>query len=396
MLLFYALILRSFLFSELGSASTPVQRYHLEGKYGLFVSRLGQQYKIKWITSVSEEGRFSYEDKGGLYKSLVTPQSIVHSVTIPVSNEPLTITFGGASSEMEQIRLDPDIERDLYDFKNVDSLYVLGDTHGNFEEVLQILQSARLINQETQWIGGSAHLVFLGDILDRGNDALRLAWFIYELEQSASENGGSVHLVLGNHEVMVMSNDLRYVTAKEKQIAVTHQVTYNQLFDPQQTYLGKWLASKPALLKIDKVLFCHGGMITGESLAEVNNVVYNYLQEDLFTHLMDEPFDSVQYSKDRQLEQLDYLYNSHGPLWFRGYVQSDTLDAYLTWTMKHLNTSLHVVGHTIVSAIQQSYDGKLIATNVTKAGTEMLLLIKEKKSKYSRFKIGLNGEINPL
>ena len=160
---------------------------------------------------------------------------------------------------MGKLRLFQTYERDAFEFKGVDSVYVLGDTHGNFEEVVQILQNSKLIDENHQWIGESAHLVFLGDILDRGMDALRLTWFIYELEQSAAQHGGQIHLILGNHEIMVMSNDLRYVSAKEQQVANMHQVSYQQLYHPTRSVLGRWLSTKPAALKIDGDFICAWG-----------------------------------------------------------------------------------------------------------------------------------------
>ena len=294
---------------------------------------------------------------------------------------------------MGKSRLFQTHERDAYEFKGVDSVYVLGDTHGNFEEVVQILQNSKLIDENHQWIGRSAHLVFLGDILDRGKDALRLTWFIYELEQSAAQHGGQIHLILGNHEIMVMSNDLRYVSAKEQQVANMHQVSYQQLYHPTRSVLGRWLSTKPAALKIDEILFAHGGIIMGSSLKSFNDRAYDYTQTPLFSHLMEQPFDSVSFSQVEREEQKDYLYDSFGPFWFRGYVQTDTLGSYLDAILLNNKAKLHVVGHTTVPSISSFYKGKLIATNVPKAGTEMLLLTKSKRSKYHRFRINLFGEV---
>ena len=217
-------------------------------------------------------------------------------------------------------------------------------------------------------------MVFLGDVLDRGKDALRLTWFIYELEQSAAQHGGQIHLILGNHEIMVMSNDLRYVSAKEQQVANMHQVSYQQLYHPTRSVLGRWLSTKPAALKIDGILFAHGGIIMGASLKSFNDRVYQYTQAPLFSHLMEQPFDSVSFSQVEREEQKDYLYDSFRPFWFRGYVQTDTLGSYLDAILLNNKAKLHVVGHTTVPSISSFYNGKLIATNVPKAGTEMLLL----------------------
>ena len=368
------------------------QKYHFDGKYGLYVSIEGDHYQVHWLTSAPEEGYLmthAGKEEPGLFS---TPKSIIHKVRIPLLDQPMDIDFGSPSGGNGQITIVPTYERDAYEFKGVDSVYVLGDTHGNFEEVVQILQNSKLIDENHQWIGESAHLVFLGDILDRGMDALRLTWFIYELEQSAAQHGGQIHLILGNHEIMVMSNDLRYVAAKEQQVANMHQVSYQQLYHPTRSVLGRWLSTKPAALKIDGILFAHGGIIMGASLKSFNDRVYQYTQAPLFSHLMEQPFDSVSFSQVEREEQKDYLYDSFGPFWFRGYVQTDTLGSYLDAILLNNKAKLHVVGHTTVPNISSLYNGKLIATNVPKAGTEMLLLTKSKRSKYHRFRINLLGE----
>jgi len=165
-------------FVDSNSNNIP-QKYHFDGKYGLYVSIEGDHYKVHWLTAAPEEGYLmthAGKEELGLYS---TPKSIIHKVRIPLLDQPMDIDFGSSSGGNRQITIVPTYERDAYEFKGVDSVYVLGDTHGNFEEVVQILQNSKLIDKNHQWIGESAHLVFLGDILDRGMDALRLTWFIY-------------------------------------------------------------------------------------------------------------------------------------------------------------------------------------------------------------------------
>ena len=65
----------------------------------------------------------------------------------------MDIDFGSPSGGNGQITIVPNHERDAFEFKGVDSVYVLGDTHGNFEEVVQILQNSKLIDENHQWIG---------------------------------------------------------------------------------------------------------------------------------------------------------------------------------------------------------------------------------------------------
>ena len=145
-------------------------------------------------------------------------------------------------------------------FTNIDSIYVLGDIHGRFDILSKLLQNARVIDSNLNWIANQKHLVALGDIFDRGQDVTRTVWFLYKLERQAKEQGGRVHVVLGNHEIMTFGNDLRYLSGKEKLIANMYNISYSEMYSPRHSILGKWLAQKPGILKINKALFAHGGI----------------------------------------------------------------------------------------------------------------------------------------
>lgn len=84
----------------------------------------------------------------------------------------------------------------------------------------------------------------------RGADATRVLWLLCRLEREAKGAGGGVDFLLGNHEVMVMLGDLRYVGPKELAIAEAHGIGYDRLFDVRRSILGSWLESKPAAIPI--------------------------------------------------------------------------------------------------------------------------------------------------
>ncbi len=81
----------------------------------------------------------------------------------------------------------------------IDSLYVVGDVHGEYDRLLRLLGNAGLVDEQGQWTGGQRHVALLGDVFDRGADVTRTVWFRYELERQAQAAGGGSHLVLGNH-----------------------------------------------------------------------------------------------------------------------------------------------------------------------------------------------------
>lgn len=97
-------------------------------------------------------------------------------------------------------------------FENVRRMVVLGDTHGTAGPTIELLRKLRLLDEERHWTGGETHLVFNGDVVDRGDDDRALLDLIRSIQPEALAAGGRVHMTLGNHEAMNLLRDQRYVT----------------------------------------------------------------------------------------------------------------------------------------------------------------------------------------
>jgi hypothetical protein len=87
----------------------------------------------------------------------------------------------------------------------------VGDIHAAYPEFVMILQRTRIIDVNRRWIGGSATLVQLGDVVDRGKEGRACLDLLMDLERQAAKAHGRVIPLLGNHEVMNIMGDLRYV-----------------------------------------------------------------------------------------------------------------------------------------------------------------------------------------
>src|SRR5439155_828335 len=79
-------------------------------------------------------------------------------------------------------------------------------------DLVSILQHAGLIDAQHHWTGGKATLVQVGDLLDRGPKPREVMDLVMSLEKEAAKAGGRVVSLLGNHEMMNIMGDLRYVT----------------------------------------------------------------------------------------------------------------------------------------------------------------------------------------
>jgi hypothetical protein len=240
-------------------------------------------------------------------------------------------------------------------------LFVVADTHGEYEILVTMLEKHGVINPKLGWSFGRGDLVVLGDVFDRGPNHTEILWLLYQLEAEARRAGGGVHLVLGNHETMVMMGDLRYLNPKYVQTAELSGVSsYSELFGTT-TLLGQWLRTLPTVLKVNDLLCLHAGISralvdSGMSLREINAGVRAVLGGSV-------PAD------DAQRERANLLMGTTGPLWYRGYFADQT--TFPTATMEDIDRTLQkfgahriLIGHTIVSTVTPLYEGKVIAVQV--------------------------------
>ncbi len=240
-------------------------------------------------------------------------------------------------------------------------VFVVADTHGEFELLAKMLRAHRVIGPRLQWSFGKGQLVVLGDVFDRGPHHTEILWLLYELEQQARTAGGAVHLVLGNHETMVMRGDLRYLNPKYPASAQTLAVdSYARLFAPD-TVLGQWLRSRPALLRLNRALFVHGGISPDVvarklTLADINASIRGVLAGSTGGDVV-------------SLERAELLMGPLGPLWYRGYFAghedfptASTAD--VTRMLAAFQADRIFVGHTTVPTITRLHEGRVIAVQV--------------------------------
>jgi calcineurin-like phosphoesterase family protein len=260
-----------------------------------------------------------------------------------------------------RLRAPAAIAPDAIDAGAKQPLFVVADTHGEFEILAGLLMKQGVVDDALRWSFGRGRLVILGDVFDRGAHQTEILWLLYELEAQARKAGGAVYLVLGNHETMALRGDLRYLHARYRDTAQLLGVaSYAQLFDGGSV-LGQWLRSKPAVLRLNDYLCLHGG-ISPElvdrklSLADINSAVRAVLMGR-------EP------AAGDERERVDFLFGESGPLWYRGYFAQESAGAMATPAdieriRGHFGVGTILVGHTRVPTITPLYDGRVIAVQV--------------------------------
>ena len=81
--------------------------------------------------------------------------------------------------------------------------------------MVSTLQNAEILDENLAWAGGEATLVIVGDILDRGPKSRAAMDLLIRLEGEADMVGGRVQVLIGNHEAMLLTGDMRYVSGPE-------------------------------------------------------------------------------------------------------------------------------------------------------------------------------------
>jgi len=380
--------------------------FDFEGEYGLTVRVVPEGLEVGWLTNEARAGELSAFVDGDKVHHARTGESQTHATLVESTAPVVVLEYGAAGGEMHRTTIERDPpDRVELEVTGVDSVYMFGDVHGEFERVIRLLEAVGVIDGELHWSGGRRHVVFLGDLFDRGDDVTRVLWFVYGLEREAASDGGGVHVLLGNHELMVMSGDLRYVAGKENLIAFRHGVEYSDLFDPRETVLGRWLASKPGLMRMDDLLLAHGGMspaYIGYDTPEFQDTLDVFLGEDLFLGWNDPEFlaeygDSITLDSAAVTRRFDFFFDGESVFWYRDLVRTDTLGPFLDQVLERYDANVHVIGHTPVETIQERYGGRLIATDLLDAASELLFLARgEEDGEWERFKVPLFGPAVPL
>ncbi|HPS64194.1 MAG TPA: metallophosphoesterase, partial [Ignavibacteria bacterium] len=103
-------------------------------------------------------------------------------------------------------------EKDVYEMPS--KMLMVSDIEGNFNGFQMILKGAGVIDENFRWTFGAGHLVIDGDMFDRSLNVTECLWLIYKLEGEAENAGGKVHFVMGNHDVMNLKGDYRYLRKK--------------------------------------------------------------------------------------------------------------------------------------------------------------------------------------
>lgn len=129
----------------------------------------------------------------------------------------------------------------------IDSIYAIGDLQGCLESLLGLLEQ----------IPKNSHLVFLGDIINRGPDSLKT---LLKVKNLCDE--GRAECVLGNHDLHLLALVARGEAPRKKD-------TLKDIFDSKDfDTLIDWLRHRPLLIEKEDFIFVHAGVPPSWALEE--------------------------------------------------------------------------------------------------------------------------------
>jgi len=249
-----------------------------------------------------------------------------------------------------------------------EKLIAISDIEGRYHEFKQFLIANKVMDKNYKWTFGKGHLVTVGDFFDRGLLVNQTLWLIYSLEEQAEKAGGKVHFILGNHDLMNMKNDFRYVRKKYLEDAKLMGVEYYDLYKPN-TELGRWLATKNILEKIGDYIFIHAGISKEVSdlnlgVEGINKFARNFYFSNVEERAGVDPLRSV-----------IYMYGK-SPMWYRGYGKETIDKNEFVAIAKNMGAKKFVIGHTLHESVTYLMDKQVIDLDVLHAqGTTQGLLI---------------------
>ena len=273
-------------------------------------------------------------------------------------------------------------------WKDIDKIIAVGDIHGDYDNFVKILKSAGLIDDMLKWSGGKCNLVQTGDLLDRGDYAKDIMDLLKRLQKEAIEAGGRVHILLGNHEEMNitgivfrhpeyvspkqfasflpedfrvrMENEFRqqwqnfsetetnsdlslldsYFETKWKGLMEDKKIQHMYVNSFNDDY-GRWLLDQNVVIKINDIIFSHGGISEKYSswpLQKINDV----MREELNVY-------RLAYKRGiRPQIRREILYMPDSPLWNRDFALKDerSYGKVVDKILKNLNAKSMVIAHT--------------------------------------------------
>lgn len=238
----------------------------------------------------------------------------------------------------------------------------IGDLHGDLAATRAALRLAGALGADDRWTGGKLVVVQTGDQLDRGDDEPQILDLLERLGKEAAAAGGALHALNGNHEVMNVEGDFRYVTADGfRDYAGTEASVHARAIEgapPEQRgraaaflpgeSVARRLSRRPSIVQVGDSVFVHGGLLekhVRHGIDRINREIQAWM------------------TAPRLARAPDVATSPDGPLWLRVYSDGEPSSGAcqeLGKVLALLSARRLVVGHTVQpQGINSACDGRV-------------------------------------
>lgn len=314
-----------------------VSNENLENE-GPFIFEKDSAYQINYIKGNSEKGYFLNQQI----------ENIDTDLSVKCYYYPDSTDFS--------IKLKTDFQNEKFEYEKPNKIIAISDIESNYKVFRDFLIVNKVIDENLNWTFGKGHLVLNGDFIDRSYFTTQVLWFIYKLEQDAENNGGKVHYILGNHEIMNIQGDNRDSKWKYKNVAAILGLKQYQLYDTTM-HLGKWLNTKNVVERIGSYLFVHAGLSP--------ELIDQQVELKEINQIAKENYQITYFPKSHQSNAERYILNTRtSPYWYRGYFEDDLEQFQIDKISDYYNCSQIIVGHTIQNNVNRIFEGKIVGIDV--------------------------------
>lgn len=253
-------------------------------------------------------------------------------------------------------------------------IIAIGDIHGDLNVAKRCFRLAKLIDDNDNWIGGDTVVVQVGDQIDscrpngkndchktrfptdKPEDVAVIQFFDF-MHVKAQAHGGAVYSLLGNHELMNVQGDFRYVSKANMDDFNYEGVTDRRTAFEKGGVMAKHLAcTRQSILVVGSNLFVHAGVLP-EMLAKLNNLHIDEKSKLKYINTLVRNW--LLGVLPKNLEE-EWISSNDSPFWTRiyGNLKSNTTDNKLCMTsmqvLRLLQLGNMIIGHTPQSDISVS------------------------------------------
>jgi len=266
---------------------------------------------------------------------------------------------------------------------SVNRVISIGDIHGDFTIFKRLLYMCKVIDKNGNWIGGSTHVIQMGDTMDgkrpgikmnktymQESGELEIILYILILDSQAKLKGGRVISILGNHELYsyYFKNDNKeytrdYVKKADIEVFKYHGLDREKFLLPGKEGGKLFGRTRPMVIQIGEFLFIHGSITDAMIKYNLDNngkVDISKINKDVASWLMGNS------RIPKYLENTD----EDNPIFSREYsdkrnITDNKCIKIAKQLMKFHNVKHVVMGHSSYSSINTTCKKMLIRTDVS-------------------------------